>query len=140
MNRGFNNYFMRSDSTHAIEHSLALPAKLSFDLQCRILIGTTRSDQPALFASEPLRYARISGGVWLSFPSQNGQKPPDFSTLCLPFINGRRALSVDIITHRPVTGSFLSSGIKLIEFSYLSLPQARIATKVATTNQRRLPH
>ncbi len=40
------------------------------------LFGTTRTSQPRWFGPLPLwRTAMISGGVLLSFPSQNGQKP-----------------------------------------------------------------
>src|SRR5574337_456167 len=56
-------------------------------------------------------YASTSGGVLASLPGQNGQKP----TLGEGWVNsnseGRLPRSVDIITHLPTMGSFLSSGI-----------------------------
>src|SRR4051812_10798413 len=75
------------------------------------LLGTTRTDQPGLSRSPwPLRCARISGGVLLSLPGLNGQNPPLRTTLWRMKSVGLRARSVAIMTQRPVTGSYLSSG------------------------------
>src|SRR5205085_1032700 len=75
------------------------------------LFGTTRTDQPGLSRSPcPWRNARISGGVLASLPGQKGQNPPFKTTVCRIKSLGRRARSVAIMTQRPVTGSFLSSG------------------------------
>src|SRR5215510_1753521 len=80
------------------------------------LLGTTRRSQPAPFGLLPLwRNANTSGGVICSRPMQNGQ-------YCSPMTAGRSSRkslgrfrrSVEMITQRPVTASFLSSGILLV--------------------------
>src|SRR6266496_3553305 len=78
------------------------------------LLGTTRTDQPGLFfCALPFdsgRYARTSEGVLLSLPGHSGQKPPFCVTLLRRKSLGRLARSVEIMTQRPTTGSFLNSG------------------------------
>src|ERR1700704_6282781 len=76
------------------------------------LLGTTRKFQPATSGRtfSPGRYARISGGVVFSLPGQNGQNPPFMATRSRKKSPGRLERSVEMITQRPVTGSFLSSG------------------------------
>src|SRR5229473_6476529 len=76
------------------------------------LFGTTRKSQPDEFGAVPFcRNANTSGGVISSWPGQKGQ-------YCSPITVGRsrrKSLgrlrrSVEMITQRPVTGSFRSSG------------------------------
>src|SRR5271168_1095333 len=76
------------------------------------LFGTTRMLQPAVFAAPPLRpYTRISDGVLPSLPGQNGQFFGLFATtLSRKKSFGRFPRSVEIITQRPVIGSFRNSG------------------------------
>src|SRR5260221_4842359 len=63
----------------------------------------------------PGRYGRISGGVLLSFPGQNGQKDvPLSAALSRRKSLGRLERSVEMMTQRPVMGSFLSSGTSSI--------------------------
>src|SRR6476469_7755810 len=80
------------------------------------LLGTTRRFQPVVsrLGFSPGRYASISGGVVLSLPGQNGQNPPFRVTRSREKSPGRLERSVEIITHRPVTGSFLSSVTAII--------------------------
>src|SRR5579871_4112711 len=53
----------------------------------------------------------ISGGVLLSLPGQNGQKGvPLMTTVSREKSLGRLERSVDMITQRPMTGSFRNSG------------------------------
>src|SRR5262245_18789877 len=71
-------------------------------------LGTTRYVQPGPSAQEArTRPDRISDGVCASFPGQKGQVRG--STLASKS-DGRWARSVAMITQRPTTGSFLSSG------------------------------
>src|SRR5436190_3134705 len=67
---------------------------------------------PGVFAPPPLRpYTRISGGVLPSAPGQKGQFfGPVTMTLSRRKSVGRLPRSVEMITHRPVMGSFRSSG------------------------------
>src|SRR5215472_5310235 len=76
------------------------------------LFGTTRIDQPALFALPPLRpYTRTSFGVFASLPGQNGQFfPSPGMTLSRRKSMGRFPRSVEMITQRPVIGSLRNSG------------------------------
>src|SRR5271155_5719241 len=77
------------------------------------LLGTTRTVQPGVFAPPLLRpYTRISGGVLASWPGQNGQFFPlgNGVTLSRRKSFGRLPRSVEIITQRPVIGSFRNSG------------------------------
>src|SRR5271156_844452 len=76
------------------------------------LFGTTRMLHPAVFAEPPLRpYTRISDGVFPSLPGQNGQFFGLFATtLSRKKSFGRFPRSVEIITQRPVIGSFRNSG------------------------------
>src|SRR5262245_32407194 len=80
------------------------------------LFGTTRRSHPGPLGPLPLlRKASTSGGVICSRPVQNGQ-------YCSPMTAGRSSRkslgrfrrSVEMITQRPVTASFLSSGILLV--------------------------
>src|SRR5262249_41741541 len=74
------------------------------------LFGTTRYDQPGVFGALPGgRPARISGGVLSSWPAQKTQLTSRGWTGSGPKSDGRRARSVEMMTHRPTTGSFLSS-------------------------------
>src|SRR5580658_4868038 len=75
------------------------------------LLGTTRTVHPPLSCDPPLgRYANTSGGVLLSFPVQNGQKPPFIFTGSRVKSVGRLARSVEMMTHRPTIGSLRNSG------------------------------
>src|SRR3954451_11313811 len=81
------------------------------------LFGTTRTRHPgeSFGAVGPPaaegRYPRISGGVFDSFPGQNGQNPPLILNDSREKSEGRRARSVEMITQRPVMGSLRRSGI-----------------------------
>jgi len=80
------------------------------------LFGTTRRFQFALLwrPFSPVRYARISGGVLASLPGQNGQKLADLmSARSREKSLGRLERSVEMITQRPVMGSFRSSGTRI---------------------------
>src|SRR5436309_4962122 len=78
------------------------------------LFGTTRYVQPGPFGSLPgRRSARISGGVWASWPSQNAHADTRGRTGSATKSDGRRARSVAMMTQRPTTGSLRSSGIAL---------------------------
>jgi hypothetical protein len=60
---------------------------------------------------DPLfRKARISGGVLSSFPWQRGQNPPADLRSSAAKSEGLLPLSVEMITHLPWMGSFLSWG------------------------------
>src|SRR5882757_7354509 len=91
------------------------------------LLGTTRTVQPGPSFTGVLpfafgRYARISGGVLFSLPEQNGQNPPLILTASRAKSVGRLARSVEIMTHRPTIGSFLSSGKREpLQFEFLNL-------------------
>src|ERR1700722_398759 len=76
------------------------------------LLGTTRMLHPGVFLLPPLRpYTRISVGVLDSCPGQNGQfLPLEATTLSRRNSLGRLPRSVEIITQRPVIGSFRNSG------------------------------
>src|SRR5947209_6421011 len=76
------------------------------------LFGTTRRSQPDVFGADPLwRYASTSGGVRSSRPAQNRQcSNPSVVTGCTWNVLGRFWRSVEMMTHRPVTGSLRSSG------------------------------
>src|SRR5882724_1204350 len=77
------------------------------------LFDITRTFQPSLLRDPSLlgRKARISGGVLLSLPGQKGQKlPPLATTRSRVKSPGRLERSVEMMTQRPVTESFLSSG------------------------------
>ncbi len=76
------------------------------------LFGTTLSVQPDIFGFEPSGlYASISCGVLSSFPGQNGQKPSFVGGWWTINSEGLLPRSVEMITHLPSMGSFLSSGI-----------------------------
>src|SRR3989449_6614109 len=78
------------------------------------LFGTTRYVQPGPFGSLPgRRSAKISGGVWPSWPSQNAHADTRGRTGSATKSDGRRARSVAMMTQRPTTGSLRSSGIAL---------------------------
>src|SRR5258708_22046841 len=76
------------------------------------LFGTTGMDHPALLGLPPFRpYTRTSLGVFVSFPGQNGQFFGSLGiTLSRKKSMGRFPRSVEIITQRPVIGSFRNSG------------------------------
>src|SRR2546428_1847684 len=78
------------------------------------LFGTMRYVQPGPFGSLPgRRSAKISGGVWASWPSQNAHADTRGRTGSATKSDGRRARSVAMMTQRPTTGSLRSSGIAL---------------------------
>src|SRR2546428_3814829 len=79
------------------------------------LFGTTRYVQPGPFGSLPgRRSAKISGGVWASWPSQNEHADTRGRTGSVATkSDGRRARSVAMMTQRPPTGSLRSSGMAL---------------------------
>src|SRR5216684_1824052 len=89
------------------------------------LFGTTRMFQPGVFAPPPFRpYTRISGGVFASFPEQNGQFFASFATtLSRRKSFGRFPRSVEMITQRPVIGSFRNSGKASLLESALKCPR-----------------
>src|SRR5688572_33240604 len=75
------------------------------------LFGTTRYDQPGVFAGESAAPpAMISGGVLSSLPAQKTHGPPRARTGSVLKSEGRRARSVEMMTQRPTTGSLRSSG------------------------------
>src|SRR5688500_4637516 len=79
------------------------------------LFATTRNAQPGPFgAKSGARLARISGGVLSSWPSQKTQLVARGRTGSGAKSDGRRARSVEMITHRPTTGSLRSSGIAVL--------------------------
>src|SRR5580765_1924611 len=80
------------------------------------LFGTTRTSQPGPFAPPPFgRYASTSGGVMSSRPGQNGQcSRPTIVGRSNRKSFGRFCRSVEMITQRPVMGSFRSSGIECV--------------------------
>src|SRR3989304_7266173 len=81
-------------------------------LSAGYLFGTTLICPPAVLGLPPfVRYAIISLGVILSLPGQNGQSPPFDGGGVTMNSDGRFPRSVAIITHLPIMGSFLSSGI-----------------------------
>ena len=77
------------------------------------LFGTTRTSQPgAVRVAAVRRYDSTSRGVICSWPSQKGQNDARRTAGCSRRKSlGRLRRSVEMITQRPVTGSFLSSGI-----------------------------
>src|SRR4030095_867207 len=76
------------------------------------LLATTRKDQPEVLAGESGgRPTRISGGGLSSLPGQKTQLPPRATTGSVLKSDGRRARSVEMMTQRPTTGPFRSSGI-----------------------------
>src|SRR5215813_8744900 len=79
------------------------------------LFGTTRVSQPVEFGVSPLsRSAKISGGVMFSLPEQNGQRAlasAVSSSRLGSGTSGRLARADEMITHLPLIGSFLSSGL-----------------------------
>src|SRR5712691_11604615 len=80
------------------------------------LFGTTRMSHPGAFGAPPFwRYDNTSGGVIASCPGQNGQcSRPMVDARSRRKSFGRFCRSVEIITHRPVTGSLRSSGISKV--------------------------
>src|SRR5207247_1169551 len=99
------------------------------------LFGTTRYVQPGPFGSLPgRRSARISGGVWASWPSQNAHADTRGRTGSATKSDGRRARSVAMMTQRPTTGSLRSSGIGLAV-----LPLHRSLEERGQSVRRRLP-
>src|ERR1700688_1306492 len=76
------------------------------------LLGTTRMLHPGVFLLPSLRpYTRISVGVLDSCPGQKGQfLPLEATTLSRRNSLGRLPRSVEIMTQRPVIGSFRNSG------------------------------
>src|ERR1700730_1302263 len=89
------------------------------------LFGTTRMLQPGVLAPPPLRpYTRISGGVLDSLPTQKGQFfESDATTLSRRKSFGRFPRSVEMITHRPVIGSFRNSGKAILLNVLRGLPK-----------------
>src|SRR5579875_673513 len=79
----------------------------------------------------------ISGGVFDSWLYQKGQKPePRISTLSRTKSLGRLARSVAIITHRPVTGSFLNSDNFHSSFAVLTGCQTECCHPLIRENPR----
>ena len=77
------------------------------------LLGTTRMVHPGVFGSVSTgRSARISAGVRASWPGQNDADAAHRAARrgAGAKSEGRRARSVEMITQRPTTGSFRSSG------------------------------
>src|SRR6185369_2481771 len=104
-------------AVHAIEQPVALPIEGAFDLQRRKFVRHHPQVPAGAVGPLPLwRNASTSGGVICSRPVQKGQN-------CSPITVGRsrrKSLgrlrrSVEIITQRPVTASFLSSGILVVD-------------------------
>ena len=80
------------------------------------MLGITRMSHPGVFGWLPGRLREvISGGVRCSLPSQNGHASVSagvsFSIAVAANWSGLFALSVEIITHLPITGSRLNSGM-----------------------------
>src|SRR3972149_7015114 len=81
-------------------------------LSAGYLFGTTLICQPDVLVLSPfVWYAIISLGVIFSLPGQNGHSPPFYGGGVTTNSDGRFPRSVAIITHLPIMGSFLSSGI-----------------------------
>src|SRR5881296_561859 len=79
------------------------------------LFGTTRTSHPGLFGALAAgRSAHTSSGVLDSWPAQNTQGPRRRSGGFEMKSDGRRDRSVEMMTHRPTTGSRRSSGIFLL--------------------------
>src|SRR6059036_3934065 len=94
------------------------------------LLGTTRTFQPGVFgASCPGRQAYTSGGVLSSLPGQKGQnviaRPGEAGAKLV----GRRLRSVEMMTQRPTTGSFRSSGMRLLALYKVGVPAERPRTQ-----------
>lgn len=74
------------------------------------LFGMVRTDQPGPSAREPfVRCAAISGGVDVSFPSQNGQSFGEPGAGGRAYSFGRAARPSATIAHRPVIASCRNS-------------------------------
>ena len=108
-----DDHLVSAHAVHAVVEPLAGRLELALDAQRRELVrrrrGTTsRASSPASPGGRP---TRISGGVLSSLPGQNTQLPPCATTGSVVKSDGRRARSVEMMTHRPTTGSFRRSGI-----------------------------
>src|SRR5438477_7266109 len=107
------------------------------------LLGTTRVSQPGLFGSSPLlRMVNISGGVWSSRPEQNGQRDRASgvsSSRRGSGASGRCARADEMITHRPLIGSFRSSGLNSAMVSSAVFP-GNDHLLVRTHDVEDLPH
>jgi len=108
-----------------LEHSDTPQIDLGKNSESGNLLGTTRVSQPGLFGSSPLlRIVNISGGVWSSRPEQNGQRARASgvsSSRRGSGASGRCARADEMITHRPLIGSFRSSGLNSAMVSSASL-------------------
>src|SRR5215468_3701058 len=90
-------------------------------------VGTTRRDHPGVLGLvSGGRRARISAGVRASCPGQNAQRPPvPRPAGAGTKSDGRRARSVEMMTQRPTTGSFRSSGTRDVHLFLLRAGLAR---------------
>src|SRR5581483_10403619 len=102
--------FMRSN--------IPSPSRSSIPSTCSAgnLFGTTRRSHPGPFGTPPFwRYESTSGGVSASCPGQNGHcSRPRICARSNRKSLGRFWRSVEMITHRPVTGSLRSCGIESV--------------------------
>src|SRR5262245_50528227 len=102
--------------TPFIRSNIPSPTRSRFPSICSAgnLFATTRTSQPGEFGALPFcRYDMISGGVSASRPGQNGHCSAvrtEATSTRKSF--GRFCRSVEMMTHRPLTGSLRSSGIE----------------------------
>ena len=74
VDRRLDDDFVRANAVHPIEQPLAFAIEIAFDAQRRKLVRHDAHVPAGGVRRLPLRYARISGGVLFSCPSQNGQR------------------------------------------------------------------
>jgi len=70
---GLDDDLVRPDAVDAHERPVPMLADFPGPFERRNLFGTQRIDQLGPSGFPPSRYARTSGGVMVSWPSQNGQ-------------------------------------------------------------------
>ena len=109
---GFDDHFVRADAVHPVEQALAAAIERALDAEHGKLI---RDDAQVPAGTVGMSCRRgdatsSSRGVICSCPSQNGQPSSGVMATDSSWKSERRLLrSVEMMTQRPVTGSFLSS-------------------------------
>ena len=107
-----NHYFMGPQSVHLIINSVSLPVQLPFDEEGGEFIGNdsqcpARSVRRGSVFPECKDFRR--GLVLISLTE--GQNPPIVLDCSVTKSEGLLPLSIEMITHLPWIGSFLSSGM-----------------------------
>ena len=105
----FDDHFVRAHAVHAVEQAFALAIQVAFDSQRGKFIGD-HANGPA-GRIRPAAVARHRPGLpaesWSHCRSKTGKSPvPLMRTLSRTKSDGRLARSVEMITQRPVIGSF----------------------------------